>query len=501
MKTIPSPFFVFEMANNHMGQLDHGIEIIRSFGKVIKDFPDFNFAFKLQYRDLDTFIHPDARGRTDLKFIKRFSETKLSKSDFDFLIAEMRNQNFQTMATPFDEKSVSTIESQSLDFLKIASCSFTDWPLLERAVKVNIPIIASTAGSSLSDIDRVVNFLKNRKINFAILHCVGEYPTPNENLHLSQIEFLQSRYPNIRIGFSTHENPSEVDVIKIAIAKGSTIFEKHVGLPTENMPLNDYSANPDQVHQWLSAARKSFLLCGVGDKRLPSNSVEASSLRSLRRGIFVKKTISPGEKISAEDIYFAFPPTDGQFTANDWSKYTTFVAKDKIDINKAITPINSEKYDGRQKVWEIVQKVKELLQSNHIIVPGSADLEISHHYGIERFYEYGLVLITVVNRDYCKKLLVSLPNQSHPEQYHHHKEETFHVLAGNVQLALNGITKKYTPGDVITIEPGVKHSFTTSTGSVIEEISTTHHKSDSYYTDPLINQNVNRKTLLTYWMN
>ena len=94
MKIIPSPFFVFEMANNHMGQLDHGIEIIRAFGKVIKDFPDFNFAFKLQYRDLDTFIHPDARGRTDLKFIKRFSETKLSKSDFDFLIAEMCNQNF-----------------------------------------------------------------------------------------------------------------------------------------------------------------------------------------------------------------------------------------------------------------------------------------------------------------------------------------------------------------------------------------------------------------------
>jgi N-acetylneuraminate synthase len=35
---------------------------------------------------------------------------------------------------------------------------------------------------------------------------------------------------------------------------------------------------------------------------------------------------------------------------------------------------------------------------------------------------------------------------------------------------------------------------------VIEEISSTHYKEDSFYTDESINQNPNRKTLLTYWM-
>jgi sialic acid synthase SpsE/mannose-6-phosphate isomerase-like protein (cupin superfamily) len=501
MNFIPSPLFVFEMANNHMGQVDHGIKIIKTFGKVTKEFPEFKFAFKLQYRDLDTFIHPDLKNRIDLKYIKRFSETKLSKSDFDCLITEMRNQNFLTMATPFDEISVATIKSQSLDFLKIASCSLTDWPLLERAVTANLPIIASTAGSSINDIDKVVSFFQNRNVNFALLHCVGEYPTPNENFHLSQINFLQSRYPNVRMGFSTHEDPSEFDIVKIAIAKGSSIFEKHVGIPTDNSPLNEYSANPDQIYQWLTAARKSFLLCGTGDKRLPSNPNETSSLRSLRRGIFAKKNILAGEKITSQHVYFAFPPTDNQFTANDWSKYATFTAKETIGVNAAIDFSNTIASDTRQKIWEIIQKIKELLLVNHIIVPGSSDLEISHHYGIEKFYEFGLVLITVINRDYCKKLLVSLPNQKHPEQYHNKKEETFHVLAGEVELTLNGIEKIYYPGDVITIEPGVRHSFISSTGSVIEEISTTHHKSDSYYSDEAINQNNNRKTFLTYWMN
>jgi len=50
--------FVFEMANNHMGSLPHGLKVIREIHQVSKDY-DFLFGFKLQYRHLETFIHPD----------------------------------------------------------------------------------------------------------------------------------------------------------------------------------------------------------------------------------------------------------------------------------------------------------------------------------------------------------------------------------------------------------------------------------------------------------
>jgi len=70
------PLFIFEMANNHMGRLEHGLRIIASLREVTRDFP-FQFAVKLQYRDIDSFIHPAYRTRYDLKFVKRFSETRL----------------------------------------------------------------------------------------------------------------------------------------------------------------------------------------------------------------------------------------------------------------------------------------------------------------------------------------------------------------------------------------------------------------------------------------
>lgn len=500
LNTIPSPLFVLEMANNHMGDIDHGLDLIRSFGAVCRKFPQFNFAFKLQYRDLGTFIHPAMQGRDDIKYVKRFSETKLTRVQFDSLIAEMRAQNFIPMATPFDEKSVDLMVEQNLDIIKIASCSFTDWSLLERVVLTDRPIIASTAGATLEDIDHVVNFFMNRDKYFAILHCVGEYPTPEEHMNLSQLDCLKARYPGVRIGFSTHENPDNCDIVKLAIAKGATVFEKHVGLVTEKYPINNYSATPEQVENWLIAAQSAFLLCGSGDRSLLENPAEKASLRSLRRGIFARKPIKAGVTIQADDVYYAFPPEELQFTANDWSKYVQCTAIKDIPADAAVSPVNAILLDQRETILRIAAGVKKMLNDGGVIFPGCKDLEISHHYGFDKFWEIGLTMLTVVNRAYCKKLLILFPGQRHPEQYHKVKEETFHVLYGSIQLELDGVPTLCRPGDVVTVNPGVRHAFRSADGAVIEEISSTHNINDSYYTDPLIDTNRNRKTLLSFWM-
>ncbi len=500
MSNLPKHLFVLEMANNHMGDISHGIKLIRSFAGVCQKYPQFNFAFKLQYRDLDTFIHPSLKERMDIKYIKRFAETRLTREQFDALISEIRNNNFLAMATSFDESSFGMIKEQNLDILKIASCSFTDWPVLEIAASFDKPIIASTAGASIEEIDRVISFLSNRKKDFVIMHCVGEYPTADEKLHLSQIDFLKRRYPNVRIGYSTHENPDNTELIKIAIAKGASVFEKHVGLATEQYPINAYSVTPEQADRWLAAAAYAVMVCGEGETRLPDNVAEKESLRSLRRGMFAKTKIKSGEKVSREKFFFAFPPEPNQYTANDFSKYSEFTAVADIETDQAISPDNTKHINTREKVLDIAKRTKQLLSEAKINVPGGIELEISHHYGIERFDQFGLVMLTIVNRDYCKKLLVCLPGVFHPEQYHQKKEETFHVLFGELELQLDGKSRVLGVGDVVTVMPEVRHSFCSAKGAVVEEISTTHFKNDSFYTDDAINKNVNRKSVLTYWM-
>lgn len=497
---LPTPLFVLEMANNHMGDPEHGLRIIREFGLAVKD-TGFHFAFKLQYRNLDTFIHPDFRERTDVKYVKRFLETRISDDDFQRMVDEMRRCNFIPMCTAFDEASVDKIDDHGFDILKIASCSMTDWPLLERIAKVDKPIIASTAGASLTDIDRVVSFLEHRGRSISLMHCVGEYPTPLEHLELNQIDLLKNRYRHLVVGYSTHEHPDNIEAIQIAIAKGARIFEKHVGVPTEQWPLNNYSANPQQIAAWVQAAQRAYEMCGLPDTtHAEAGSDEMASLRSLRRGVFAKHPIRAGTPVTDEDVFMAFPPQENQITANDWSKFAKFTTTQDIPERAAVTDANVRCSDTRHQIADIVQRVKGLLKKGHVIVPGDTDLEISHHYGLEQFDKYGLVLITVVNREYCKKLIVMLPGQTHPEQYHLKKEETFHILYGEIRIALDGKEEIYKPGQVIMVDRGVRHMFYSSTGAVFEEISSTHYKDDSYYTDETIQNNKNRKTLLPHWM-
>src|SRR5579862_9514808 len=315
------PLFILEMANNHSGSVEHGVRIVKAMREATRAFP-FTFALKLQYRDIDTFIHPDFKNRTDLKFVKRFSETRLSWDDFRRIKDAIDEAGFVSICTPFDEVSVDRIEEHGYDFLKIPSCACTDWPLLERMVKCNKPVICSTAGVSLGDIDKVVSFFRHRSRNISLMHCVGEYPTPDQNLQLNQIQLLKSRYPEMEVGYSTHEPPDNVDAVKVAIGMGATMFEKHVGVETATVKLNAYSANPDQVKRWLESAAAAYAMCGIKDRQRDFSQAESDGLRALQRGVFVRRDLPAGTRIGPEDVFYAIPTVDGQIVANDMSKYT-----------------------------------------------------------------------------------------------------------------------------------------------------------------------------------
>jgi sialic acid synthase SpsE/mannose-6-phosphate isomerase-like protein (cupin superfamily) len=500
MKDIQArPLFIFEMANNHMGSVDHGRRIVKAMQEAARGFP-FHFAVKLQYRDIDTFIHPAYRNRFDLKFVKRFSETRISWEGYKEIKDAIGEAGFISICTPWDEVSVDRIEEHGYDFIKIPSCYLTDWPLLERVALSERPVIASTAGVALEDIDRVVSFFRHRNKRFSLMHCVGEYPTRDENLQLGQIRLLQTRYPGVEVGYSTHERPDNFDAVKIAIGMGATIFEKHVGVPTETVSLNGYSATPEQVRQWLTAASEAYRMYGPERERYPFTDAETRTLRDLQRGVFVKQEIRTGETLTAANTFYAIPSAPGQFVANDVSKYTNFHATAPLAAHEAVTGANTRTCSRLKQVYQIVADVKKVLKRSKVVVPGQCELEISHHYGIDQYSKYGSTVITVVNREYCKRVIVMLPGQEHPEQYHKQKDETYHILWGDISLRMDGEQHCKKANDVVVIPRGVRHGFTTRTGAVIEEVSSNYSQGDSFYTDTTIEANLNRKTFVAYWM-
>lgn len=491
-------FFIFEMANNHMGDVSHGLRIIQELKKATEGF-DFKFAVKLQYRHLPDFIHPDFRNRTDLKFVKRFSETALSWEDYKRIKDGIVEAGFISMCTPWDEVSVEKIVEHGYDYLKVPSCYLTDWPLAEKIGKTSLPLVISTAGEPFEEIDRVVSFYLHRKKQLSIMHCVGEYPTPISNLQLNQIDLLRQRYKGVPIGYSTHEEPTQLEAIKLAIAKGATLFEKHVGVETDKYKLNAYSANPEQIRLWLGAAKVAREMTGIVGQRYHFSEIEKKTLGDLQRAVFARKVIKATEKIGSLDIFLSIPGTEGQLVANDLSKYVHFRAKRDFAVNEAIRWEDVEFEDHRPGILSIVKEIKQLLSESGTVIPGQLELELSHHYGLQKFREFGSTTITVVNREYCKRVIVMLPGQKHPEQWHNLKDETYHLLHGEIELTLNGSPRSHVKNDVVIIPRKVLHAFVAPKGAVIEEISSAYDQNDSLYTDGTINGNKNRKTYITYW--
>ncbi len=145
--------------------------------------------------------------------------------------------------------------------------------------------------------------------------------------------------------------------------------------------------------------------------------------------------------------------------------------------NAPMTPDNVQLPPENPKsvLFQTIHSVKAMLNEARIALPTDFKLEFSHHYGIEQFREVGAVLIDCVNREYCKKLIVQLPGQRHPNHYHKKKEETFQVLSGILEAEVEGRRRTLYPGDTVVVPQGVWHSFRTDGGVIFEEISSTHY--------------------------
>ena len=472
-------FYIFEMANNHQGSVDHAKKIIDDFANLAKH-KNINAGIKLQFRNLDTFIHPNYKN-SDLKYVKRFNDTRLSEEQFGEIIDYIHSKNLLSVSTPFDNESLPLFNKLEVGVLKIASCSVDDWPLLEEASKINRKIIISTGGATIKHLKKVYKLFKDRGRDFSFLHCIAEYPTPIKNAFLNRIKKLKEEFPDIEIGYSTHESPNEKSVSPYAVAMGATIIEKHIGKTTDTINLNDYSCTVEQMETVIDEIQ-------LFESASKGKFTRSKALESLKRGVYFNISLDSGFPIRKSDLYYAMPLQEGCLSVAD---INNIIGK---KLNKSIDkhdPIRIEDLiDGEREktIKDLKDEFNTILTSAGVTVTSKDDVELSCHFGLKRFYDTGALIISKINRSYCKKIIAMLPNQSHPTHRHLQKEECFELLKGDCVLTLNGYDIQLEKGKPILINRKVNHSFKTKNGCVIEEVSTKHIKGDSIYEDLNINK-------------
>jgi N-acetylneuraminate synthase len=311
--------FVLELANNHLGSLDRGLKIISDFGAVARA-NNVHAAIKLQFRDVDSFIHKEHRSRKDIRYIKKVAATHLTWDQLRMLVEATRAQGMVTMTTPFDEVSVDKAVEFGVELLKIASSDIRDKRLLRKIAAAGKPVIASSGGSSLDDVDDLVELFADAGVPFALNHCVSIYPSQDGELELNQIDFLRARYPDITIGFSTHEMTDWTSSILIAYAKGARTFERHVDIDDDGVEVSPYNTLPAQADVWFKAFQKAKEMCGASAeaKRKPPQK-EVRYLDELVRGVYARRDLKAGDVLTDEDVYLAVPLQHGQLSCREFS--------------------------------------------------------------------------------------------------------------------------------------------------------------------------------------
>jgi len=313
--------FVLELANNHWGSLKRGKQIVKEFAKVVKA-NKVKAAIKLQFRDVDTFIHKDFREdgsgieltklpkRT--RYIQKTNKTKLSYDEFEELINYIRKHDCIPMATPFDEKSVDWCVAMNLPIIKIASADINDWILIRKISSTKKPVIISTGGANDKQIEDVVKYFTNRNIPIAINHCVSKYPSEDNELELHQIDYLKEKYPNHVLGLSTHEYHDWYSSMLISYGKGVRTWERHIDIAYpkdhEQTSISSYCSTPEQIDIWFKAYNKAVEMCGSSATiRRVIDEKETKYLESLYRGLYLKRDIKKGESVTVNDLYSAIP--------------------------------------------------------------------------------------------------------------------------------------------------------------------------------------------------
>lgn len=305
-KKLYKPYIIAEAGVNHEGDLDLAKRLC---DEALEGGAN---AIKFQTYKAETLASKNSPAYWDITKESTTSQYELFKKHDKFWKNEMEEIKkycdkigIEFMSTPFDIESA-TFLNDLMDVFKISSSDITNKPFIEYICDFGKPIILSTGASSLSEIAEAVEWIENKGNKLALLHCVLNYPTPDENANLGMIIDLKTRFPDKIIGYSDHTLPKDMKVLEIATLLGSVIIEKHF-THDKTLPGNDHYHAMDKEDLKLFRKNLDRIFTILGSFKVKALEDEELARKNARRSLVAKKFIPKGKIIEYDDLTFKRP--------------------------------------------------------------------------------------------------------------------------------------------------------------------------------------------------
>ncbi len=258
-------YFIGEVGINHNGDVELAKKIILEAKKA-----GFS-AVKFQKRNPELSTPENMKSKLretpwgEMTYLEYKYKIEFEKKEYDEISRYCKELEIDWFASCWDVDSLDFLLNYEPPVLKIASASITDKVLLESHASTGLPIIMSTGMSTMDEIDKAYEILKNNAL--AILHTTSTYPCPPEELNLNMIKTLSEIYPNNPIGYSGHESGLSTSIA--AAVLGAKIIERHITID-RSMWGTDQSASlgPDGMNKLVGSVNKIMLSLGTGQKKV-----------------------------------------------------------------------------------------------------------------------------------------------------------------------------------------------------------------------------------------
>ena len=218
-------FIIAEIGINHNGSLDISKKLIDIAVEAGCD------AVKFQKRVPEICIPKELHNTMKdspwgyINYLEYKKKMELGQNEYDEIDKYCKQKNIEWFASCWDIPSVDFIEQYEIIHHKIASACLTDDELVKYIKLKDKEVILSTGMSTMEQIFHAVNLLDRNKLS--LLHTCSAYPSPNHELNLRLIPYLQQVF-NLPIGYSGHELNSVPTIA--AVVLGATIVERHITL-------------------------------------------------------------------------------------------------------------------------------------------------------------------------------------------------------------------------------------------------------------------------------
>ncbi len=264
-------YIIAEIGINHNGCLETAKRLIDVAAVSGCD------AVKFQKRNPDICVPEHQKGVIrdtpwgKMTYLEYKHRVEFGKKEYDEIDAYCKLRGIAWSASPWDVDSLKFLMKYDIPFIKVPSAMITNKTLMSAVAQTGKKVIFSVGMSNLKEIDIAVQQMRDKKVDFSLLHCNSTYPAPLSELNLSCIGTLKERY-GCEVGYSGHEFRLGTSVA--AIYLGATIIERHITLDRTMWGTDQLSSvEPQGLIKLVKGIRELELAYGDGVKRVTESEL------------------------------------------------------------------------------------------------------------------------------------------------------------------------------------------------------------------------------------